>query len=79
MKVSELAEKSLFIHDKNEKLMAQWATYKNSLIKATTPSRLKIFHAFSCGEGESVNFTVFDHFMVEIRLFTARPFSMVCA
>ncbi|WP_370553193.1 formate hydrogenlyase regulator HycA [Edwardsiella tarda] len=68
MKVSELTEKSLFIHNKNEKLMAQWATYKSSLIKATTSSRLKIFHEFSCGDGDSVNFTVFDHFMVEIRL-----------
>lgn len=43
MKVSELTEKSLYIHDKNEKLMAQWALYKSSLIKAATSSKLKIF------------------------------------
>ena len=68
MKVSELTEKSLYIHDKNEKLMAQWALYKSSLIKAATSSKLKIFHEFSCGDGDSVNFTVFDHFMVEVKL-----------
>lgn len=67
MKVSELTEKSLYIHDKNEKLMAQWALYKSSLIKAATSSKLKIFHEFSCGDGDSVNFTVFDHFMVEVK------------
>jgi formate hydrogenlyase regulatory protein HycA len=68
MKVGELTEKSLYIHDKNEKLMAQWALYKSSLIKAATSSKLKIFHEFSCGDGDSVNFTVFDHFMVEVKL-----------
>lgn len=68
MKVSELTEKSLYIHDKNEKLMAQWALYKSSLIKAATSSKLKIFHEFSCGDGDSVNFTVFDHFIVEVKL-----------
>lgn len=82
MKVSELTEKSLYIHDKNEKLMAQWALYKSSLIKAATSSKLKIFHEFSCGDGDSVNFTVFDHFMVEVKLadeFYSKRSSMACA
>lgn len=66
--ISELTEKADYIAKKNARLMSQWMTYQNSLVKAVTTSKKKLNHEFTYGHEHDIRFLLFNYFTVSIQL-----------
>jgi len=66
--LSELISKADYIAGRNHLLKSQWHTYRNSLTQAISAINNEINHGFTCGEGNDIRFTLFNHFIVNIQL-----------
>lgn len=66
--INELTSQADYIAGKNNRLMAQWQHYHNTLVKAVTTAKQNINHEFICGQGQDIRFTLFNHFTLRIQL-----------
>lgn len=68
MNIWELSEKADYIADKQQRLLAQWQNYCNTLIQGITLSKARLHHAVGCNPDDTLRFTLFDHFIIHIAL-----------
>lgn len=67
-KIQQVTSQADYIASMNHRLMAQWQTYHNTLIKAVTTNKNNINHEFTYSAEGDLRFVLFNHFIVRIQL-----------